>query len=158
MKPLTKQLIYFNVFKEIISIFGQMEIGNDEVDIEELATYLSSDKFFFDTFTAETEEEMQRQITELIENGFPIWRFLKCSDWTKNMVEKSFKEECEQEKQELFKTYKCLTCQYYTCQQTQIGLLQKCSYEEEKTKHRIRKREEFNLKKKCKHYIKRKEN
>jgi hypothetical protein len=158
MNPLTKQLMYFNVFKEIISIFGQMEIGNDEVDIEELATYLSSDKFFFDTFTAETEEEMQEQITELIENGFPIWRFLKCSDWTKNMVEKSFKEECEQEKQELFKTYKCLTCQYYTCQQTQIGLLQKCSYEEEKTKHRIRKREEFNLKKKCKHYIKRKEN
>ena len=137
MKPLIKQLMYFNVFKDIISIFGQIEIGNDEVDVKELATYLGSDKFFFDTFTAETEEEIQEQITELIENGFPVWRFLKCSDWTKDMIEKSFKEECKQEKEELFKTYKCLTCQYYTCQQTQIGLLQKCLYEEEKTKHRM---------------------
>ena len=75
MKPLIKQLMYFNVFKDIISIFGQMEIGNDEVDVKKLATYLGSDKFFFDTFTAETEEEMQEQITELIENGFPVWRF-----------------------------------------------------------------------------------
>lgn len=158
MKPLIKQLMYFNVFKDIISIFGQMEIGNDEVDVEELATYLGSDKFFFDTFTAETEEEMQEQITELIENGFPVWRFLKCSDWTKDMIEKSFKEECKQEKQELFKTYKCLTCQYYSCKETQIGLLQKCLYQEEKTGHRLKTREEFKLKKKCKNYIKREEN
>lgn len=157
MNSLKKQLTYFNVFKDIISIFGQTEIGNDEVDIDALATYLSSNKFFFDTYSANTEEEMQQQITELIENGFPVWRFLKCSDWTKDMIEKSFKEECKQEKEELFKTYKCLTCQYYSCQQTQIGLLQKCLHEEEKTKHKIRKREEFNLKKKCKNYIKREE-
>lgn len=156
MKSLTKQLMYFNVFKDIISIFGQMEIGNDEVDIESLAAYLSSDKFFFDNFEANTEEEMQKQITELIINGFPVWRFLKCSDWTKTMVEKSFVDECEKEKEELFKTYKCFTCQYYTCQQTQIGLLQKCSYEE-KNKFKMRKRESFNLKKKCEKYIKRKD-
>ena len=155
MKPLIKQLMYFNVFKDIISIFGQMEIGNDEVDVEELATYLGSDKFFFDTFTAETEEEIQEQITELIENGFPVWRFLKCSEWTKNMVEKSFKEECEQEKEELFKTYKCLTCQHYSCKETQIGLLQKCSYQEENPECRLKTREEFKLKKKCKNYIER---
>lgn len=157
MKPLIKQLMYFNVFKDIISIFGQMEIGNDEVDVEELATYLGSDKFFFDTFTTETEEEMQEQITELIENGFPVWRFLKCSDWTKNMIEKSFKTECEQEKEELFKIYKCFTCQYYSCRETQIGLLQKCSHEE-KHGHRLKTREKFSLKKKCKNYIKRREN
>lgn len=154
MNSLKKQLMYFNVFKDIISIFGQMEIGNDEVDVEELATYLGSDKFFFDTFTAETEEEIQEQITDLIENGFPVWRFLKCSDWTKDMIEKSFEEECKQEKEELFKTYKCLTCQYYSCNQTSIGLLQKCTYEDKNTRYTMKRREEFSLKKKCKNYIK----
>lgn len=155
MNSLKKQLTYFNTFKDIISIFGQVEVGCEEVNIDELATYLSSDKFFFDTFTAETDEEMQEQITELIVNGFPVWRFLKCSDWTKNMIEESFKVECEQEKEELFKTCKCLTCQYYTCTETSIGLLQKCSYKEENNMNLMKRREGFELKKECKNYLKR---
>jgi hypothetical protein len=42
MKSLIKQLVYFNEFKEIVSIFGQTEVGTDEVDIEALSEYLSS--------------------------------------------------------------------------------------------------------------------
>ena len=157
MKPLEKQLMYFNAFKDIISIFGQIEIGCEDVDVQALANYLSTDKFFFDSFSANTEEEMQEQITELIENGFPVWRFLKCSDWTKNMVKKSFKDECEQEKEKLFKTYKCFTCQHYECKQTNIGFLEKCLYNNLKnnnSKWNI-KRNEFKLKKTCKNYIER---
>ena len=158
MKSLDKQLLYFNTFKDIVSIFGEIEIGSNEVDVEKLATYLSSDKFFFDAFSTQTEEEMQQQITELIENGFPVWMYLKCSDWTKNMVEKSFKEECQQEKEEMFKTYKCFTCQYYSCKQTHIGFLEKCAYEDSIKNNRRNKRETFELKKKCKKYVERKEN
>lgn len=159
MKPLEKQLMYFNAFKEIVSIFGQIEIGCEEVDVESLATYLSSDRFFFDSFTANTEEEMQEQITELIENGFPVWRFLKCSDWTKNMVEKSFKDECEREKEKMLKTYKCLSCQYYECRQTHIGFLEKCLCDNfNKNSKWNNKRNDFKLKKSCKNYIKREEN
>jgi hypothetical protein len=124
-----KQLVYFNEFKEIVSIFGQTEVGTDEVDIEALSEYLSSDKFFVDLFDYKTKdiESIDWYITNLIENGFPVWQFLKISDWTKNMIEKSFKKECQEELKELQQTYCCLSCQHYMIKDTSIGLLVRCT-------------------------------
>ena len=87
MTPI-KQYMFFNYFKEILEIFGQTEVGCNEVDIEALATYLLSDKFLADSFNYNTEDEAKEFITNLILEGFPVWQYLKCSDWTKNMVEK----------------------------------------------------------------------
>lgn len=125
---LKKQLIYFNEFKEIISIFGQTEIGTDEVDIESLTEYLETDKFFVDLFDYKTDDidAIDSYITELIENGFPVWRFLKISDWTKDMIEKSFKQECQEELKELQKQYLCFSCKHYLVKDTSIGLLVRC--------------------------------
>lgn len=123
-----KQLVYFNEFKEIISIFGQTEIGTEEVDIQALAEYLDSDKFFVDMFDYKVDDidAIDTYITGLIENGFPVWRFLKVSDWTKNMVEKSFTEECEQEFKIMKEKYCCLSCKHYYEKYTKLGLIVKC--------------------------------
>ena len=121
-----KQFLFFNWFKEIIETFGQTEVGCSEVDIDALAEYLSSDKFPFDTFGYNSEEEAQEYITNYILDGFPVWRYLKCSDWTKNMVEKSFSQECKKEMDELKNKYKCYTCKHYKSQMTVMGVLEKC--------------------------------
>ena len=121
-----KQFLFFNWFKEIIEVFGQTEVGCSEVDIDALAEYLCSDKFPFDTFSYNTEEEAQEYITNYILDGFPVWRYLKCSKWTKDMVEKSFSEECETEWEQLKKEYKCYTCAYYQTKRVMMGILEKC--------------------------------
>ena len=154
MKSLEKQLLYFNTFKDMISIFGQTEVGTGEVDVQKLARYLESNKFFADSFTLNTEEQMQEYITQLIEQGFPVWMFLKCSDWTKSMVEKSFQQECKKERQEMEKMYKCLTCKYYFCSQTSIGLFEKCTYVPANKNTFLYSRPEFKLHKTCKNYKK----
>ena len=145
-----KQFLFFNWFKEIIEVFGQTEIGCSEVDIDALTEYFSSDKFPFDTFEYNTEEEVQEYITNYILNGFPVWRYLKCSDWTKRMVEISFSEECKKEMDELKQKYKCYTCKHYTYKMTRLGILEKCIASE-----RVRgltQREGFNPQIKCKKY------
>ena len=75
-----KQILFFNTFREIIEIFGESEIGSSQVDIDALIDYLSSDKFFNESFDYNSEEEAQQFVTDYILDGFPVWRFLKCSD------------------------------------------------------------------------------
>ena len=124
-----KQLVYFNEFKEIVSIFGETEIGTGEVNIEALAEYLESDKFFVDMFDYKIEDidAIDTYITNLIENGFPVWRYLKISAWTKEMVEKSFTEECKKELKEMKEKYCCLSCKYFYENNTELGLIVKCT-------------------------------
>ena len=153
-----KQYMFFNYFKEIIEIFGQTEVGCDEVDIEALATYLTSDKFFVDTFDYKTEDEAKEFITNLILEGFPIWNYLKCSDWTKNMVDKSFSNEMKSEYEKQCQIYKCLTCKHYKVTQTGLGVLDECTYIEptDESKPWLKGRKSrgvnFTWKKECKNY------
>jgi len=153
MKSLIKQLVYFNEFKEIISIFGETEIGTNEVDVEALAQYLSSNKFFVDLYNYDTQDidGIDLYITNLIENGFPVWRFLKISNWTKDMVEKSFTEECEQELDIMKKQYCCLSCNYYMVKDTPYGLLTRCTNKNCKYYYGNR-NNTFTLQKECKEY------
>lgn len=152
---ITKQLIFFNEFKEIISVFGQMEIGSEEVDVDLLANYLVSHKFFVDTFDYNEPEEIDHYITGLIEDGFPVWRFLKTSDWTKNMIEKSFTEECKNELNEMEKMYKCLTCSYFECKETSIGIYERCLNKDcPESYYNNHGRALLKLHKKCKYYKK----
>lgn len=155
MKSLIKQLVYFNEFKEIVSIFGQTEIGTEEVDVEALADYLASDKFFVDLYNYDIQDidGIDSYITNLIENGFPVWKFLKISDWTKDMVEKSFTEECEQELDIMKKKYCCLSCNYYIVKDTPYGLLTRCTNKNCKYYYGNR-NETFTLQKECKKYEK----
>ena len=145
-----KQFLFFNWFKEIIEIFGQSEVGCSDIDIDALSEYLCSDKFPFDTFQYNTEEEAQEYITNYILDGFPVWRYLKCSEWTKNMVEKSFAQECENEWEQLKKEYKCYTCKHYTTKRVMMGVLERCIAPTED--EFISKRGPFEPKKECYKY------
>ena len=153
-----KELMFFNYFKEIIEIFGQTEVGCDQVDVESLLNYLNSIKFRTDTFTYNTEEEIKEFITNWILDGFPVWNFLKCSDWTKKMVEKSFKEEIQSEYEKQCKIYKCLTCKHFKVTNTSLGVLDECMYKEpiDETKPWLKSRKQrgvnFTWKKECENY------
>lgn len=152
-----KQYMFFNYFKEMLEIFGQTEVGCDEVDIEALAAYLLSDKFIVDSFNYNTEDEAKEFITNLILDGFPIWQYLKCSDWTKSMVEKSFSNEMKSEYEKQCQIYKCLTCKHYKVTQTGLGILDECTYVEptDEMKPWLGRKQRgvnFTWKKECKNY------
>ena len=141
-----KQILFFNTFKEIIEIFGESEIGSSQVDIDALIDYLSSDKFFNESFDYNSEEEAQQFVTDYILDGFPVWRFLKCSDCTKNMFEKSFTEECIKEYKQMLQEYKCLSCKYFLQTNTSLGLYINCKHPDNSYKYT---RDKFSLKKEC---------
>ena len=97
MKKELKQLLYFNAFKDVVEIFGETECGCNELDIEKIANFVASDTFFFKTFNLANEEDILNYVTNKILDGFPIWEFLKLTSWQKDMLVKSFKQECEDE-------------------------------------------------------------
>lgn len=153
-----KELIFFDVLKEIISVFGETEVGTREVDVEAVAAYLSSNdgfKFAFDTFGCNTREDIEAYITDKILDGFPVWRYLNCSEWTKQMLEKEFAEECMREKERIEKAYKCFTCAHFNVQNTMLGPIYKCKKEREMNRYGMKRREgPFGPKKTCKDYVK----
>lgn len=156
---LTKQLIFFDVLKEVISIFGETEVGTNEVDIDSVASYLTSEggfKFAVDLFDYNTREDIEAYITDKILDGFPVWRFLKCSDWTKQMIEKEFLRECEKEQEELSRKYKCFTCEYFKTINTSIGIIYECNKDAQENRYRMKRRENIELpRKNCENYINR---
>lgn len=143
-QEMAKRFFFYSSIIDIVQIFGETELGSCEVDEEAVAQYCMSDKFLFDNFTNYTKEDMYQKITDDILNGMPVWEFLKVSDWTKQMLERSFVEEKELKYRELCKKYKCYTCQYYKAVETGIGLHESCSYKKE---NKIRGREIKNWKK-----------
>lgn len=151
-----KQLLFFDTFQKMVSIWGEQEVGTGEIDIVKLASYLVSDKFQIDTFDYDNQEDIEIYITEYILNGFPIWEYLKISDWTKDMVSKSFKEEVKKEQEELNKVYKCYTCKYFNVKSTSFGIIQKCKNESENknSRYHLKRRDCFEVKKSCKYYDK----
>lgn len=150
MDPLVKQLRFYQGIVDIVKIFGETEIGDCEVDEEAVAKYVASFKFASDTWGLESKDEIYQKITDDIINGWPVWEFLKISDWTKRMLEKSFAEEAIKERQELERKYKCYTCKYLNESQTSLGVLQKCMRPMERFK--MERRDYFEPKKRCKYY------
>lgn len=156
-----KQLMACSAIIEILQIFADTEIGGQyEIDYEAITNYLDSLKFSADYFDCENKEDVYERFTQDIYNGLPVWRWLELPEWTMNMVEKSFKDELQAEYKEMCKIYKCLTCKYHEVSKTDIGVLEKCTYTEEKLKNMHDRRyilkrddEPFEPKKKCKNYI-----
>lgn len=123
-----KQLLYYQALCDIVSIYGETEVGCSEIDTTAVAQYVASDNFFVDYFDCLSVEDLYQQLTEEIIKGFPIWRFLKISDWTKTMLDKQLQQTIIEEQQRLQKTYKCITCQYYEEINTAFGTICKCTY------------------------------
>ena len=155
MEKELKQLTYYQALVDILTVFGESEIGSSELDTEAITCYVMSDNFFVDSVESLTKEDLYAQITDEILKGFPIWRFLKCSDWTKNMIETSFKEDLKRQDEEDKRIYKCLTCQHYEEIHTSLGVICKCHYKPDRADPFSRKRAILdNLKRSCKNYSK----
>ena len=160
-EELKKRFEFYSAILDIVKIFGETEIGTCEVNEEALSEYCSSDKFAVDNFNIKTKEDIYQKITDDILCGFPVWQFLDISDWTKEMVSRSFIQEEIKLKEELKRKYKCYTCKYYIGKQTSYGYVEKCNYDDsiknidkrDFTFWRAR-RDEFEPKKSCKYYTK----
>lgn len=129
---MSKQLMIFSAIIDILNIFADTEIGGQyEFDYDAIDNYISSFKCQAEYFDYQTKDEIYAKFTQDIYNGLPVWRFLKLPNWTMNMVEKSFKTDCENEFEQLKKIYKCLTCKYFHSHRLGVGLIyQECKYEE----------------------------
>ena len=162
-----KHLLIFSAITDILKIFADTEIGGQyDFNYEEIAKYLNSLKSVNDYWSSDTKEEIYETFTKDIYEGYPVWRMLKLTPWTSNMIEKSFTKDCEQLYNEECKKYKCLSCRYYKVINTELGPLDNCTYEEQHTyniskssstgrKHWLPKRKEpFELKTQCLQYEK----
>lgn len=158
-----KQLIIFSAIIDILTIFADTEIGGQyEFDYDAIDNYISSFKCGAEYFDYSTKEEIYDRFTQDIYNGLPVWRFLKLPDWTMNMVEKSFKTDCDNEFEQLKKIYKCMTCKYFKVERLSLGLLwQECEYDKiQKSKfkrwHKLESRQDgvFKMKTACDNYEK----
>ena len=106
-----KQLMIISAMIDMLRLFADNEIGGQyEINFDKLCNYIDSIRCVSDYFECDTEEDVYNKFTEDIYNGLPVWRFLILPEWTANMVEKSFNTECQNEYEQLLKTYKCLSC------------------------------------------------
>lgn len=154
-KDMLKKILKFqSAIHEIVQIYGETELGNCEVDDDAIAEFCASDRFWSDFYEFSTKEEIYERVTNEILNGFPIWNYLKVSDWTKNMLEKSYNNQLDNDFKELCKTYKCYTCKYFKLENTCFGMHEGCSYPKKKDKMGKAKREIFHVKKSCVSYEK----
>lgn len=163
-EELTRAFELYSVIREIVQLFGEMEIGSGcEVDDEALASYITSNKYIVDFWGVNSKEEKQQKITDDILNGMPVWQFLKVSDWTKKMLERDLANEQEEAYRKLCRKYKCYTCRYMHTHETSFGDISECTYHPEDTssassKGRERRpdwklrREAFHPKTRCKNY------
>lgn len=158
-----KHLMVFSAIMDILKIFADSEIGGQyEFDYEVIASYIDSYKMATDYFYCKTKDDFYNRFTEDIYNGFPVWRMLKLPKWTYDMVEKTFKSDCEAEFEAYKKQYKCFTCKHYRQKQTDIGVLMSCNFEDSKTSlksttgrepHSCNRKEPFRLQEQCNNYV-----
>ena len=123
-----KRFLFFSAVCDIVQIFGETELGSCEVDEEAVAEYTMSDHFIAHLFSCNSKEEVYEKVTEDILGGFPVWQFLKVSDWTRQRLEHTYATEQTRQWEALCRKYCCYTCKYYRSQDTGIGLLEKCGY------------------------------
>lgn len=149
-----KKYLFLEAMIRFAEIFGNENLGACEVDIAKIISYAETEQFKFVTgWDCNTLEDYYKLIENMVLDGFPIWHFLKLSDWTKNILDQEFRKEVEKamkveqlEKQK----YKCYNCEYFSEHRTSLGILYKCNKSKlPGEKWRLTTREPFKLKKKC---------
>ena len=154
-----RPFIFYQAVVEIVQLFGDQELGSCEVDTEAVAQYVDSFKFSSDMWGFETKDQIYSKLTDDIIDGWPVWQFLKVSNWTKMMLERSFAEKIREERERLEKTYKCYKCKHFQETRTSLGVIEECKWrpplkpgERDLRPWRWESGREFTPKKKCKHF------
>lgn len=120
----------YEAITDILRVFISSEIGTDvEFDNEVIAEYIGSANCRVHFWDSKTKEDIYKQFTDDVLNGYPVWDMVKLPEWTRKMVEKSFQAEQADALEKAKKKYRCLTCKYYYEKHTQLGVLRKCIHE-----------------------------
>ncbi len=144
------QLRFYQAVVDVVRTFGEMEIGECEVDEEAVANYVASFKFVNDLWGISSKEDIYQKLTDDIINGWPVWDFLKLSDWKRNMLDREFRRKAEEERARLEQEYKCYTCKWLEEKETSLGIFRKCK--KPRDGFEMKRREYFDPKKRCKAY------
>ena len=144
VKELKRHLQVFNAFCEFLTIFASQEIGDVELDIDAISNYMCSGRFvmkFGSLATVDdsafTEDDIYQTLEQDILDGMPVWDFFKLSDYTKEILESSFKQEREREFAELQDKYMCYrNCKWYELNNTSVGLFESCNCYKDSTSNR----------------------
>lgn len=130
MNKTHRQFDLYEAITDILAVFISSEIGSQvEFNNEAIAQYIDSFNCIAHFWDAKTKEDVYKQFTDDILNGYPVWRMVKIPEWTEKMIEKSFSIECFESREAYKKKYRCLTCKYYKEIETQLGILKKCMHE-----------------------------
>lgn len=140
--------LFLKAFVEFISVWANEEVGSGvEIDFIKLYRYVSNDNFFLENFDASKADENEalelalKKVEDMVLTGFPVWDYLKVPEWTKTMLEKTFKAETMAKREEATKKYPCLTCGYFSQSYFALGSIDECHNEEliaqRKEKHRL---------------------
>lgn len=127
--------LYLKAFLQFIETWASEEIGsNVEVDFVKVFKYLTSERFFFQEFENSgdlSEEELYEVALKSVEAkvlaGFPVWEYLRMSDWTKRMLEVTFQSEADKELSEAKKKYPCLSCRFFSITRYAMGDKDHCA-------------------------------
>ena len=91
--------LYLKAFLDFVGVWASEEVGSD-VDVDFLALFddVTSGSFQFrQNFEYDHEwteevayEKVMEYVGQQVIDGFPVWKYLKISAWTKAMLEVSF--------------------------------------------------------------------
>lgn len=130
MSITSEALDFYEAIIDVLTVFISTEIGAEvEFNNEVIARYIDSFDCRIHFWDAHTKEDVYKQFTDDILNGYPVWEMMKLPEWTRKMVEESFQAEQADALEKARKKYKCLTCKYYEEKHTQLGVLSKCTHE-----------------------------
>ena len=159
-----KDLMIARAVLNVLEVYSEQEIGyRAEVNTEKLLNYVKALATTWLYKDARTIDECCEIFLSEILKGEPVWRLLEIPEWTAKMLEREFADLIAEREAALKRKYKCLTCIYYKAIETQMGIIDQCTYKPptpdgSMLKHRAtmlqaRRGEQFKLKTRCNKYV-----
>jgi len=127
-KAFIQKLYFFEALKEFLLIYAHSNIGGEiEINIEEVAKYLESDRFLIQIgINKYTRDEMFKLLEEDLLSGMPVWKFLKLTEFQYKYLKEELEILSTDIKDKLKDEYLCPTCIFYEISNTSFGTFNKC--------------------------------
>ena len=128
------RLYFMYAFIEFARVYASENIGEVEIDVDKICSYIASDKFFTDWGDCISLEDCYAHIEALVASGYPFWTMFKLSDWTNDILTKEFNQAAEEHNNSLLKKYKCFTCKNFWIIESSFGTKYDCRSQEKRDK------------------------
>lgn len=121
--------IFLEGLINFLDIYAQTEIGGEiELDIMKIALHINSAQFENDDLYAiNSIDDVYRLLETLTIMGLPVWRFLKLSEYQKQIFEFGYNELLLSAKINATYERPCYGCIWYDESNTFLGVLRKCN-------------------------------